>query len=209
MDFFENAFEILFPQKCGMCSKIGEGYICNDCYNELEKYEFKKNYGDEKFHLLQYEGIVRDKIIEYKFNDKSYLYKLFYEILIKNKKACDFLTGYDIIIPVPIHRKRKISRGYNQSELIAKKLSYKFKIPIYTDVLKKQINTLPQSSLGKNDRIENVQNVYKVEKVQKIINKKVIIMDDIYTTGATANECKKILQSAGASKVGIITIAKD
>lgn len=209
MNFFDYALEIIFPPKCGICGKIGEGYICNNCYNMFVINKIYKNYNRERFHMLKYEGIIRDKLIEYKFNDKPHLYRMFYEILIKDKNACDFLKGYDIIIPVPIHKKRKSLRGYNQSELIAKKLSDRFKMPMYIDVLKKQINTIPQSSLGKKARKSNAQNVYKVDNMQKIKNKNVVIVDDIYTTGATANECIKVLKDAGAYRVGIITIAKD
>lgn len=209
MNFFDYALEIIFPPKCGICGKIGEGYICNNCYNMFVINKIYKNYNRERFHMLKYEGIIRDKLIEYKFNDKPHLYRMFYEILIKDKNACDFLKGYDIIIPVPIHKKRKSLRGYNQSELIAKKLSDRFKMPMYIDVLKKQINTIPQSSLGKKARKSNAQNVYKVDNMQKIKNKNVVILDDIYTTGATANECIKVLKDAGAYRVGIITIAKD
>lgn len=209
MNFFDYALEIIFPPKCGICGKIGEGYICNNCYNMFVINKIYKNYNRERFHMLKYEGIIRDKLIEYKFNDKPHLYRMFYEILIKDKNACDFFKGYDIIIPVPIHKKRKSLRGYNQSELIAKKLSDRFKMPMYIDVLKKQINTIPQSSLGKKARKSNAQNVYKVDNMQKIKNKNVVIVDDIYTTGATANECIKVLKDAGAYRVGIITIAKD
>ena len=209
MNFFDHALEIIFPPKCGICGKIGEGYICNNCYNMFIINKIYKNYNSERFHMLKYEGIIRDKLIEYKFNDKPYLYRMFYEILIKDKNACDFFKGYDIIIPVPIHKKIKTLRGYNQSELIAKKLSDKFKMPMYIDVLKKQINTIPQSSLGKKARKNNAQNVYKVDNMQKIKNKNVVILDDIYTTGATANECIKVLKDAGAYRVGIVTIAKD
>lgn len=209
MNFFDYALEIIFPPKCGICGKIGEGYICNNCYNMFVINKIYKNYNRERFHMLKYEGIIRDKLIEYKFNDKPHLYRMFYEILIKDKNACDFFKGYDIIIPVPIHKKRKSLRGYNQSELIAKKLSDEFKMPMYIDVLKKQINTIPQSSLGKKARKSNAQNVYKVDNMQKIKNKNVVILDDIYTTGATANECIKVLKDAGAYRVGIITIAKD
>lgn len=209
MNFFDHALEIIFPPKCGICGKIGERYICNNCYNMFVINKIYKSYNRERFHMLKYEGIIRDKLIEYKFNDKPYLYRMFYEILIKDKNVCDFLKGYDIIIPVPIHKKRKSLRGYNQSELIAKKLSDEFKMPMYIDVLKKQINTIPQSSLGKKARKSNAQNVYKVDNMQKIKNKNVVILDDIYTTGATANECIKVLKDAGAYRVGIITIAKD
>ena len=75
--------------------------------------------------------------------------------------------------------------------------------------LKKIINTAPQSIMNKEARSRNAKDVYIVKNEQKIINKNVLIFDDIYTTGATANECKKILKQHGANKVGIITIAKD
>lgn len=209
MNFIKNALDFLFPPACGVCEKIGEGYLCKNCYQELQKYKIKTNIRTERFHLLRYEGIIREKMIAYKFYDKSYLYNLFYKILIDDKSACEFLKSYDIIIPVPIHKKRKWQRGYNQSELIAKKISSELKIPIVTDVLKKQINTLPQSTLDKIDRAKNAQNVYNVENRLKILNKRVLIFDDIYTTGATAQECKKVLKIAGANKVGVMTIAKD
>ena len=209
MNFIKNALDFLFPPSCGICEKIGEGYLCKNCNQEIQKYKIKTNIRTERFHLLKYEGIIREKMIAYKFYDKSYLYNLFYKILIDDKSACDFLKSYDIIIPVPIHKKRKWKRGYNQSELIAKKVSSELKIPIVTDVLKKQINTLPQSTLDKMDRAKNAQNVYSVENRLKILNKKVLIFDDIYTTGATTEECKKVLKLAGAFKIGIITIAKD
>lgn len=209
MKFLDNILEVIFPPICGICEKIGEGYICNNCFTEIEKYILEKECKNEVFHLLKYDGIIREKMILYKFNDRSYLHSMFYEIFVKNKNACEFLKRYDIIIPVPIHKKRMKKRGYNQSELIAKKLAKEFDMTIYTDVLKKQKNTVPQSSLGKKDRIKNAQNVYKVENAQKILNNNVVILDDIYTTGATTSECKKILELAGAKKVGIITIAKD
>ena len=107
MNFFDHALEIIFPPKCGICGKIGEGYICNNCYNMFIINKIYKNYNSERFHMLKYEGIIRDKLIEYKFNDKPYLYRMFYEILIKDKNACDFFKGYDIIIPVPIHKKER------------------------------------------------------------------------------------------------------
>lgn len=209
MNLFECALEILFPTTCGICDKICKNSICDNCYKEIEKYLYDKNSGKDNFFLLKYEGIIRKKMIEYKFEDKAYLYSMFCEIFVKNKNACEFIKEYDIIIPVPIHKKRKRIRGYNQSELIARKLAKEFKLEMYVDVLKKVIHTLPQSSLNKNERAKNIQNVYKIENIGKIVNKKVLILDDIYTTGATVNECRKILKFSGAARVGVMTIAKD
>ena len=211
MNLLDIALDFIFPQTCGICSKIGEGYICERCYKEIEKYLYhnENNKQDDIFYLLKYKDIIRKKMIDYKFNDKSYLHHMFYEILIKNKKTCKFSKNYDIIIPVPIHKKKWRTRGYNQSELIARKMAKNFHIPINTKILLKTKNTPMQSSLGKDDRIKNIQKVYKVEYQEKIENKNVLLVDDIYTTGATVKECKRVLQLAGAKKVGIVIIAKD
>ena len=211
MNLINSALDFLFPPTCGICEKMGEGYICKNCYKEIEKYLYNniEKRQENIFYLLQYKDIIRGKMIEYKFNDKPYLHHMFCEIFIKNKNACEFFKDYDIIIPVPIHKKKKRARGYNQTELIAKKLSKYFNTKIDTNILIKQKNTPMQSSLGKKDRIKNVQDVYKVLNGEKIIGKNVLILDDIYTTGATVKECRKMLQLAGARKIGIIIIAKD
>ena len=163
----------------------------------------------KKMHVLEYKDIVRKLIIQYKFNDKSYLYKTFVKIILSDKKAFDFIKSYDIIIPVPIHKKRYRTRGYNQSELISKELANKCQIKCYTDVLIKMVNNQVQSTLNKNERLENVKDVYKLIKPEKIYNKSVLIFDDIYTTGSTVMACAKELEKAHVNKIGILTLAKD
>lgn len=222
--FAYNIIDYIFPPACGICGKLGEGYICESCYKIVEKYfyqnikekhiknntnEIIKNNTINTFYLLQYRDIIRDKMIAYKFNDKSYLYHMFCEIFVKNKLACEFIKNYDIIIPVPMYKNKKAIRGYNQSELFARELAKYFKIPIVTNVLIKQVNTQMQSSLGRKERIKNVQNVYKIQCQEKIKDKNVLLVDDIYTTGATVKECKKMLKSAGCRNIGTIIIAKD
>ena len=134
---------------------------------------------------------------------------MFCEIILEDKKTCEFLKSYDIIIPVPVHRKRKRLRGYNQSELIAKELAKKLKLKVYTDVLVKINNNKVQSKLNKEERMKNVKNVYKIINKEKIKNKNIIILDDIYTTGATINECIKELEKTDANKIGVLILAKD
>lgn len=162
--------------------------------------------------MFKYKNI-RKNILDYKFNEKSYYYKAFVNILLKNKKMCEILKSYDIIVPVPIHNKRRMERGYNQTELIAKELSRKInyctntmektkqEILKYENILIKKNNTKPQSSLNKIQRAENAKNVYELRKekrmlleYEKLKNKNILIFDDIYTTGATANECAKVIK---------------
>ena len=212
MNLFEKLLEYIFLPSCGVCGKLGEGYLCKECEKELNKYTINSNDFKQKtdiLHIFQYKELIRKLIIQYKFNNKSYLYKTFCEFIVKNKKAFDFIKSYDIIIPVPMHNRKKALRGYNQSELIAKELAKTAKIKIFTDVLIKTKNNKVQSSLNKQDRKNNVKDVYKLVKKEKIYNKKVLIFDDIYTTGATIEACKKEILTANVKSVGILTLAKD
>ena len=175
----------------------------------LDKNNIKIYHEIEKFHIFKYKDLVRKLIIQYKFNDKAYLYKTFCEFIVKNKKVFDFIKSYDIILPVPIHNKRKKQRGYNQSELIAKELSKVTQIKCYTDVLIKVTNNKPQSTLSGKIRKENTKNVYKLINFEKIDNRKILIFDDIYTTGATIKACIQELRKANVAKIGVLTLAKD
>ena len=212
MNLLEKVLEYIFLPSCGVCGKLGEGYLCKECEKELNKYTINCNDFKQKtdiLHIFQYKELIRKLIIQYKFNNKSYLYKTFCEFIVKNKKAFDFIKSYDIIIPVPMHNRKKALRGYNQSELIAKELAKTAKIKIFTDVLIKTKNNKVQSSLNKQDRKNNVKDVYKLVKKEKIYNKKVLIFDDIYTTGATIEACKKEIITANVKSIGILTLAKD
>lgn len=212
MYILNKALEYIFLPCCGVCNKLGEGYLCRRCEKELEKYIVNLKHileNAEAFHVFKYEKLIRKMIIGYKFNDKSYLYKTFCEIIVKNKKTLEFIKSYDIIIPVPIHKKRKKERGYNQSELIVQELSRRIGIKYYKNILVKTINNKPQSTLSKEMRKENTENVYKLAEKEKINNKKVLLFDDIYTTGATANSCIQELKKAKTKKIGLLTLAKD
>ena len=210
--------EYIFPPNCGVCGKLGEGYLCEKCEKELGKYEIDliQNLIEEdsyrlikKLHVFKYEELIRKLIIQYKFDDKSYLYKTFCKFIVKNEKVFDFIKSYDIIVPVPIHKKRMRERGYNQSELIARKLAKTANMKCFTDVLVKIKNNKPQSTLSGKERKENAKNVYKLVKKEKITNKKVLVFDDIYTTGATVKSCVQELKKAETKQIGILTLARD
>ncbi|NLC87452.1 MAG: ComF family protein [Clostridiaceae bacterium] len=213
---FEN---IVFPQCCLICGKLSEDIWCEKCKKEMlkekkfiieENKQNKKCYFESHIYFFQYKDNIRKLILDYKFNDKSYLYKIFSEIITKNKKTYRILKKYDIITPVPIHRKRKKQRGYNQSYLIAKEISININTLILENkILKKTKNNIEQSSLKKEQRAQNVKNVYVLEKSEKIKNKNIVLFDDIYTTGNTVNEISRILKENGANKILILTIAKD
>ena len=211
----DNILNLIYPPVCGLCEKICNEYLCKKCEIKINKYKInsirrvKDKYFDELICVFKYEDIIRDTLIKYKFHNKAYLYKIFSKIIIKNKKICGFLKNYDIIIPVPISKKRKIQRGYNQSYLIAREIARYMNIKYKNKCLIKQKDTIEQSKLNKNERKTNIQDAYRVIKKEKLFNKNVILLDDIYTTGSTVNECAKMLKKAGANRIGVLAIAKD
>lgn len=208
---------LIYPPKCGICGKICKESLCKKCEKKLESntiWEIKENqnpyiFFEELISIFKYEGIIRDKIIDYKFNEKSYLYKTFTIFLLKNKKVFEKIQSYDTIIPVPISEKRKKTRGYNQSLLISREISKKTGIKLQEKNLIKIKNTIEQSKLDKEEREKNVQNVYQIKNEEILKNKKILLIDDIYTTGNTVNSCCKILKKAKPKKIGVIVIAKD
>lgn len=208
---------LFYPPVCGICGKLNEDFLCKKCEKLLEsqaKFEIQEKqninlYFDKLLYIFQYEGIIRKLIIDYKFNEKSYLYKTFANFLLKNQKFFEILKSYDTIIPVPISKKRKKERGYNQSTLIAREISKRLKIEINTSCLYKAKDIVAQSTLNREEREQNIKGVYQLKNVKKLENKKILLIDDIYTTGSTLNECSKILRKSNPKVITCFTMAKD
>lgn len=160
-------------------------------------------------YIFKYEGQIRKLILDYKFNEKSYIYLTLVNFLLKNKKIFENIKNYDTIIPVPISKKRLRTRGYNQSLLIAKEISQQTNLDLVNNCLIKTKNIIEQSKLNKEEREKNIQGVYKLENKKLIENKKILLIDDIYTTGSTINECSKTLTEGQPNKIGVLVLAKD
>ena len=220
----EKIINLIYPQTCGICGKINNKTICSKCNIQLKKQEkigiltkekleensleMEKNF-EELMYIFKYEGQIRELILDYKFNEKSYMYKTFVNFLLKNKKIFENIKKYDKIIPVPISKKRYKERGYNQSLLIANEISKQTNLELVNNCLIKTKNIIEQSKLNKEDRQQNIQGVYSIQNEEIITNKKVLLIDDIYTTGSTVNECSKILQQARPERIGVLVLAKD
>lgn len=224
--WWENIEKLIFPPTCGICGKLNENYLCGRCNLELQKSAqfqvdsyiteagFKRKHFDEHIYFFQYQGLIREQIINYKFNDEAYKYRAISNFILKNfilKDSNIFrkFNEYDIIIPVPISKKRLKGRGYNQAELVAKPIAKALEKRISTKCLYKSKNIVAQSTLNKEERKQNIKGAYGIKNKEELLNKKVLLIDDIYTTGSTANECCRILENEGTSKVGVMTIAKD
>lgn len=208
----ENLLDILFPKICLNCGKYGKNYLCSSCFDKMDlRFKIfpisKKSY-NFLIYLGKYKEEIRKRLLEFKFYNKAYINEYFLEFLIKDKNICDFLNKFDIIIPVPMHKDKKLRRGYNQTEIFAKNLSKKLNLEYEDDVLIKFKENKTQSLLLPNERTKNVRDVFRIKNSFKLKNKNIILVDDIFTTGATVNVCSSLLKKSGASEIIILVIAK-
>ncbi len=211
---FNFALNLFFPPICGLCGKKDDNWLCENCKVQLYKKKksvifdvFGKNY--EEYGYLFIYNDIRDLILDYKFNEKSYLSNTFSTIILDDPIMCKKIKEYDMIISVPMTKKKKAKRGYNQTELIINNISKKLKIEYNKNILIKIKENKTQSTLKEKDRYKNVKNVYNIKNKELIQNKKIILFDDILTTGATINECSKVLKNNYAKEIFVLTIAKD
>lgn len=218
MKIIDIILNVIYPPVCGFCNEINSDFLCDKCNNRLKsikksKIDDYKNapvYFDEHFYMFKYKNEIRDYILKYKFDENSYMYKTYAELFLQDEAFINsFINKYDYIISVPIHKKRFKQRGYNQSELIAKEVGTICGKQYCNNVLVKNKNIVAQSSLDYLDRVRNVKDAFILGKNADLIKEKnVAIFDDVFTTGSTVNECAKNLKKAGASLVGVFTIAK-
>ena len=202
--------DLIYPPVCGICDRICKKHLCKECEIDLKKYEINEienakgdesKYYDYQVKTFKYNGKVRSKIIDYKFNEKSYLYKTFVNFLLNNKKFFNIIKSYDTIVPVPISRQRYKQRGYNQCELLGREIANIVDIQYENNCIFKQKNIIEQSKLNKEERIRNIQGAYYLKNGKKLKNKNVLVLDDIYTTGSTMESCAKALLAAGVQQV--------
>jgi ComF family protein len=114
-----------------------------------------------------------------------------------------------VLVPVPLERKRMKWRGFNQSEEIAKELAGYLEIPLINDALFKIKETLAQINLTGEEREENIKGVFSVKNIAKIVRKRILLVDDVYTTGSTMNECARVLKDAGAKEIWGVAVARE
>ncbi len=200
----EQLLKILQPPLCSKCSKPinynSSTELCQECNSEERYFVMSKS-------PYSYEGLIKKAIYSYKYYNKPYFYKLLGRLLV-NFMINDNYINFDYITAVPLHSSKMRIRGYNQSELLARYISKSLCIP-YIDALKRKKKTSKQSEQSKLERRKNLKNAFIIRKsAAKIINRTVLLVDDIYTTGSTVDECSKVLMNKGAKSVYVITIAR-
>lgn len=212
MKLLDRISEMLFPPKCVLCGGIlekDETDLCNDCRVNAPECPVKRTklpFLDSWLAVWHYEGTARGSLLRYKFHNKRH-YAACYGRLLAMKLLRERQNAFDLITWVPISRWRRLRRGYDQVELLAQAVAAELGMePV--QCLRKIRHNRPQSGIvGQAHRRANVLGVYEAVDPEQFRGKRVLLLDDIITTGATAGECARVLLTAGAEEVHCAAMA--
>ena len=188
--------------KCGkpFAKSAGESHLCSYCLKN-------KWYFSRARSVAYYQEPIAGAVKAFKYNGKMYGLETFaalgHQYYLQHPAP-----EPDLILPVPLHPKRLRRRGFNQALVLARKLFHKSKGIIDPHVLERPRRTCVQTGLKVAERRKNVKNAFRVKKPEKIKNKKILLVDDVFTTGATVNECARILLKSKAAVVEVFTFAR-
>jgi len=224
---------LLYPQFCFNCGQEATSYLCEDCKSTLEILQSHQKYSSQKgeenkfssspfavardlkdlYFALPYQNLLIKNLIQ-KFKYQPFVRELAIPLTsliithfqLIEKSPTEFFDF--ILIPVPLEKRKLKWRGFNQAEEIGKELSKFLKISLLNNVLAKIKETPSQVELSDEERKENIKGVFLVKDEELIKNRKILLIDDIYTTGATMEECARVLKTAGAKEIIGIVVAR-
>lgn len=176
--------------------------LCVDCKGKKYSFEFARSVGI-------YHGVLKECIHLFKYYGEKKIAESLGELLIDYlAKSQEFKKKIDLIIPVPLHKSDLKKRGFNQSFLLGRVIGNYFSIPVKEEVLIKKKLTPSQVNLSKKEREKNILRAFSVERAEEIKYKNILILDDIFTTGSTVEECAKELMKAHANNIFVLTLAR-
>ena len=210
ISLFEKFLNIAFPKRCPCCERViaNSDILCSECSKELKDIVYRKyaTGGYPCVSAVAYDGVFAKAILKFKFEGKKqYSHQLATLIADAVKKEYSEEI-FDYITYVPLHKVRLRSRGYNQSELLAKSLSEILGIPAI-ETLRKTRNNEPQHTMNAKKRSENVKGAYRVIDKNLVEGKNILLLDDIITTGNTLGECAKTLDKHLPRSINCVTFA--
>lgn len=222
--------DMLYPRRCPVCHDIavpGGSRICNVCREKLkpitgprcfrcskplkrEEEEYckdcrKTRLFDQGIGIFPYGSVLQESLFKLKYGKRQEYGSFYGQIAAVYSREIIRNWGVEIIIPIPLHRKRMEKRGYNQAELIAEALGKTLCIPVDSRLMKRKVNTRPQKELDYRERKQNMKNAFFLKGENRY--RRILLVDDIYTTGSTIEAAAELLKRNGAENVFFLTIA--
>jgi ComF family protein len=233
---FRALLDLLFPPLCHVCRAFipnaGELLICAGCLNKITLLAsplctvcgtpFATEDGVDHtcgaclthppFHTCRsaavLDGPLQELIHRFKYGGKVHLNQALGVLTAAALRTFGADAAADLILPVPLHRKRLRQRGYNQSQLIGEILAKKWQVPLEIGNLRRVRWTEPQTTLDARDRVSNVSGAFEVRDAVRLAGKRVLLVDDVLTTGSTMRACAEALREAGVAAVFAVTVAR-
>ncbi|HRP90442.1 MAG TPA: ComF family protein [Edaphocola sp.] len=218
-------FNLIFPKYCATCKKeIGnsEEILCLSCLYNLPYTEMiatKENSitthlltrlkTENAFALLYFVegGMVRELLHQLKYNNQPEIGIFLGKLMAKKINDIPWIKEIDCILPIPLHPRKKSQRGYNQSEMIARGLGLTLDKPVYNNNLIRVKNTDSQTNKNRDQRRENVLNAFEVKNKENLSGKHLLLIDDVFTTGATMTACGQAIRENTNCKISVASIA--
>ena len=221
--FLNSVINLIYPNRCAVCKVYTDpdrdNPVCEGCWGKVEKtpppYCIRCGKGNPNYYFTMawapchYNGVVRECIHIFKYRGKVSLARPLGQLMV------DFAIGHlndytiDMIIPVPLHSSKKREREFNQAELLSKPVARTLNLPIVTNNLRRIRSTLPQSNLNsKEEKFTNIKGAFKLTHPSELKGKGVLLIDDLFTSGSTVNECSKTLLEAGAQNIMVLALAR-
>lgn len=215
---------LFYPSVCAACGNSlykHESVICNKCYISLPQSNYHKNPNNPLATVLKGRFPFVEASAFYLFKKGSRVQKLLHQLKYKNRPDIGVLIGEwmaegmkdsefakaDMILPIPLHPKRQLKRGYNQSTQLANGMGNKLLIPVLEDVLYRKAATKTQTKKGKSDRWDNVEEIFDVYPTANLEGKKIILIDDVITTGSTIEACANAIHKHKNVQLYILSMA--
>lgn len=213
-DTAEAITDVVYPLRCPLCDTfVGvRDRGCSDCMASLNFLEsdalldhLPKIWFTRCRSCFAYEGRIKDAIHGLKYGERLDIVRFLGDVLATEAVA---MGEFETIVPVPLHPARLRSRGFNQSVLLARQMGRLIEREVDLDSLKRSGYIRPQVGLQKDERIRNVKGAFNVRRAVHIMDKNILLVDDVLTTGATVNECASVLIRGGAASVSVLTVAR-
>lgn len=229
----EPVLAVVFPSACPACGRLvahpGRGPLCDPCWSAIPRHLTtpcrcglpspggtgpcgRCRRGRQPFtagaSLGPYEGTLREALHALKYGGRRRAAVRLAGALLEDPAVRLLVATSDLLVPVPLHPRRLRERGFNQSALIASELGRRTGRPAVSDALVRRRDTVPQAGLSAAARRRNVRDAFAVRRRGPVAGRVVTLVDDVFTTGATAYACAGVLRGAGASEVRLVTVAR-